>query len=132
MRGVLLLGSTSALLFGVVSAPASVAAPTDSDDRILVAAPYVRHDGGTDRAIQHCPDTSTTAARDTRGDGDTDSTDGGAFRQGNEPTVAIDPTNADLVVASWNDYCDTDLGGGWQGLAFSTDRGERWTDREGG
>jgi hypothetical protein len=60
-------------------------------------------------------------------DGDTDSNDGGAFRQGNEPSVAIDPTNPDLVFASWNDHCDTDLGGGWQGLAFSTDRGESWT-----
>src|SRR5439155_9335119 len=60
------------------------------------------------------------------GDGDSDSNDGGAFRQGNEPAVAIDPTNPDLVVAGWNDYCDADLGGGWQGIAFSTDRGETW------
>ena len=68
--------------------------------------------------------TPRRAPRRTRpGDGDTDSNDGGAFRQGNEPTVAIDPTNPDLVVASWNDYCDTDLGGGWMGLAYSPDRG---------
>jgi len=40
----------------------------------------------------------------------------------------VDPTNPDLVVAGWNDYCQTDLGAGWQGLAYSTDRGLSWTD----
>jgi hypothetical protein len=113
---------------GLVSAAQpSGAAPPDQDDRVSPATAYVRHDGGTDRAIQHCTDQSTSTAPDTPGDGDSDSNDGGAFRQGNEPSVAIDPTNPDLVFASWNDYCDTDLGGGWQGLAFSTDRGETWT-----
>jgi hypothetical protein len=105
----------------------SAAAPPEPDDRVTPATTYVRHDGGTDRAIQHCSDTSTSTAPDTPGDGDSDSNDGGAFRQGNEPTVAIDPTNPDLVVASWNDYCDTDLGGGWMGLAYSLNRGETWT-----
>ena len=38
--------------------------------------------------------------------------------------VAIDPTNPNLVVASWNDSCDADLGGGWMGLAYSTNQGE--------
>ena len=48
---------------------------------------------GTDRAIQHCSDTSTSTAPDTDpNDGDSDANDGGAFRQGNEPSVAIDPT----------------------------------------
>jgi hypothetical protein len=105
----------------------SAAAPPEPDDRVTPATAYVRHDGGTDRAIQHCSDTSTSTAPDTPNDGDTDSNDGGAFRQGNEPTIAIDPTNPDLVVAGWNDYCDTDLGGGWMGLAYSGDRGETWT-----
>jgi hypothetical protein len=40
--------------------------------------------------------------------------------------VVIDPTNP-----TWrcelNDYCDTDLGGGWMGLAYSPDQGESWT-----
>jgi hypothetical protein len=105
----------------------SAAAPPEPDDRVTPATTYVRHDGGTDRAIQHCSDTSTSTAPDVPGDGDSDSNDGGAFRQGNEPTIAIDPTNPDLVFASWNDYCDTDLGGGWMGLAYSQDRGETWT-----
>jgi hypothetical protein len=111
----------------VAAAVPSTGAPSEPDDRVTPATAYVRHDGGTDRAIQHCSDTSTSTAPDVPGDGDTDSNDGGAFRQGNEPSVAIDPTNPNLVTAAWNDYCDTDLGGGWMGLAFSRDRGETWT-----
>jgi hypothetical protein len=111
----------------VAVAVPSTAQPPDADDRVTPATAYVRHDGGTDRAIQHCSDTSTSTAPDVPGDGDTDSNDGGAFRQGNEPTIAIDPTNPNLVTAAWNDYCDTDLGGGWMGFAFSRDRGESWT-----
>jgi len=111
----------------VTAAVPSTAAPPDTDDRVTPAIAYARHDGGTDRAIQHCSDTSTSTAPDVPNDGDTDSNDGGASRQGNEPTVAIDPTNPSLVVAAWNDYCDTDLGGGWMGIAFSGNRGESWT-----
>jgi len=111
----------------VTAAVPSTAAPPDADDRVTPAIAYARHDGGTDRAIQHCSDTSTSTAPDVPNDGDTDSNDGGASRQGNEPTVAIDPTNPSLVVAAWNDYCDTDLGGGWMGIAFSGNRGESWT-----
>ena len=127
MRRSLLLALAGLLVVGLVSvARPSVAAP-EPDDRVTPATDYVRHDGGSDRAIQHCSDTSTSTAPDIPNDGDTDSNDGGAFRQGNEPTVAIDPTNPDLVVAGWNDYCDSDLGGGWMGIAFSGDRGETWT-----
>jgi hypothetical protein len=121
--------SVAGLLLAVLVAAAvpSTAAPPEPDDRVTPATAYVRHDGGTDRAIQHCSDTSTSTAPDVPGDGDTDSNDGGAFRQGNEPSIAIDPTNPNLVTAAWNDYCDTDLGGGWMGIAFSRDRGETWT-----
>jgi hypothetical protein len=121
MRRGSLLVLTFLLLAGAAAAVAA------ADVRVTPASPYVRHDGGTDRAIQHCSDTSTSTAPDTPGDGDTDSNDGGAFRQGNEPSVAIDPTNPSLVFAAWNDYCDTDLGGGWMGIAFSRDRGASWT-----
>jgi hypothetical protein len=128
MRRSLYLAVAGLLVVGLgITAQPSAAAPSEPDDRVTPATAYVRHDGGTDRAIQHCSDTSTSTAPDIPNDGDTDSNDGGAFRQGNEPTVAIDPTNPDLVVAGWNDYCDTDLGGGWMGLAYSGDRGETWT-----
>ncbi|HZN18563.1 MAG TPA: hypothetical protein VFB84_10330 [Micromonosporaceae bacterium] len=127
MRRSLLLGAV-ALLAAAVAAPSPVQAqPADADDRVTPATAYVRHDGGTDRAVQHCSDTSTSLAPDVPNDGDTDSNDGGAFRQGNEPSVAIDPTNPNLVFAAWNDYCDADLGGGWMGIAFSRNRGETWT-----
>lgn len=128
MRRAGFLAAAGALLvaFGAATVPSS-AAPSEPDDRVTPATAYVRHDGGTDRAIQHCSDTSTSTAPDIPNDGDTDSNDGGAFRQGNEPTVAIDPTNPNLVMAAWNDYCDTDLGGGWMGIAHSRDRGETWT-----
>jgi hypothetical protein len=125
-RSVLLAGLLVVILAS--TAQSSVAGPPEPDDRVTPASAYVRHDGGTDQAIRHCSDTSTSTVPDADpNDGGTDSNDGGAFRQGNEPSVAIDPTNPDLVFASWNYYCDTDLGGGWQGLAFSTDRGESWT-----
>ena len=88
---------------------------------------YTRHDGGTDQAIAHCGDPATSPAPDNvAGDGDADSNDGGNRRQGNEPTVAIDPTNPEVVVAGWNDYCMTDLAAGWMGLGFSTDGGRSW------
>src|SRR6266545_3891143 len=128
MRRSFYLALAGLLVVGLgTTAQPSIAAPPEPDDRVTPATAYVRHDGGTDRAIQHCSDTSTSTAPDTPNDGDSDSNDGGAFRQGNEPTIAIDPTNPDLVVAGWNDYCDTDLGGGWMGLAFSRNRGETWT-----
>jgi hypothetical protein len=128
MRRPMLLALAGLLLVGLVGVAEPVVAAPEPDDRVTPATAYFRHDGGSDRAIQHCSDTSTSTAPDTDpNDGDTDANDGGAFRQGNEPTVAIDPTNPDLVVAGWNDYCDTDLGGGWMGIAFSGDRGETWT-----
>jgi hypothetical protein len=99
MRRLLLLSSAAMLAFGLAGVPSSAAAPPDQDDRVTPATAYVRHDGGTDRAIQECSDQSSSTAPDVPGDGDTDSDDGGAFRQGNEPTIAIDPTNPDLVVS---------------------------------
>ena len=127
LAGLVLVGLATVIPATGVVLPTTHAAPPEADDRVTPATQYVRHDGGTDRAIQHCSDTSSSTAPDVPGDGDSDSNDGGAFRQGNEPTVAIDPTNPDLVFAAWNDYCDSDLGGGWMGLAFSRDSGETWT-----
>jgi hypothetical protein len=100
----------------------------DGDDRVT-GQPYIRHDGGTDRAIQECSSTATSpAADDITTDGDIDSNDGGNRRQNNEPFSVIDPTNPDAVVAGWNEYCPTDFGHGWMGLGFSADRGETWVN----
>lgn len=106
-------------------APSSAAPPVDyavTDD-----GPYTRHDGGTDQAIAHCGNPATNPAPDdVPNDGDVDSNDGGNRRQGNEPTAAIDPTDPEVIVAGWNDYCMTDLAAGWMGLGFSTDGGRTW------
>jgi hypothetical protein len=110
--------------------PALGQTPSAEGDDQISGQTYVRHDGGTDAGIEHCNDESTQNDGETPAPGPTDSdtTDGGSRRQGNEPFTVIDPTDPDLVVAGWNDYCLTDLGAGWQGFAYSTDRGETWTD----
>ncbi|MEX0625953.1 MAG: sialidase family protein [Chloroflexota bacterium] len=90
---------------------------------------YVRHDGGSDDAVLHCNNTGTSTAPDANpNDDDLDNNDGGSRRQGNEPFSVIDPTDPQTVVAGWNDYCQTDLGDGWQGFAYSRDGGETWVD----
>ena len=62
-RSVLLAGLLVVSLIATVQS--SLAAPPEPDDRVTPATAYVRHDGGTDRAIQHCSDTSTSTAPDT-------------------------------------------------------------------
>jgi hypothetical protein len=131
MRSRLTLGiaTGTAILASLALASPTVAAPPSppADYAVTDDGPYTRHDGGTDQAIQHCGDgASSDAADDVAGDGDVDSNDGGNRRQDNEPTVAIDPTNPDVLVAGWNDYCMTDLAAGWMGLGFSTDGGRTW------
>src|SRR4029450_1003183 len=65
----------------------------DGDDRVT-GHPYVRHDGGTDRAIQECSSLATNPAPDNvADDGDIDSNDGGNRRQNNEPFAVVDPTH---------------------------------------
>ena len=101
-------------------------AGTDGTDDKVSDHAYVRHDGGTDAAIQECSsDASDPAVVDATAD-DADPNDGGGERQQNEPAVAVDPTDPTHVVASWNEYCHTDRADGFLGLGFSTDSGETW------
>ena len=100
-------------MVGAFAATANASAPSvgASDDKVTgPPIPYVRHDGGTDASIEACNDTE-------------DPTAFGAFTQNNEPFSVVDPSNPDLIVSGWNDYC-----GDWMGLGFSTDGGQHWTD----
>ena len=124
---------TAAVAFGlglaVMGSPAPAVPPVAPDDvPVTNDQAYTRHDGGTDRAIAHCSTPGSNSAPAPAAGGDADPSDGGTRRQGNEPAVAIDPTNPNLIVAGWNDYCMTDLAAGWQGFGYSTDRGRTWTN----
>jgi hypothetical protein len=98
-----------------------------TDDKVSDQA-YVRHDGGTDAAIQECSSDATSPVPVAATADDLDPNDGGGERQNNEPAVAVDPTDPTHVVASWNEYCTSDMNGGFLGLGFSTDSGETWVD----
>jgi hypothetical protein len=91
-----------------MSASAATPTPGGDDDRVTRQR-YVRHDLGSDSTIRIC--------------NSTDQADFGNLTQNNEPFSVVDPTNIDLVIAGWNDYCS-----GWMGLGFSTNGGKSWTD----
>jgi hypothetical protein len=116
------------LMTGALALPALAQTPSPDGDDKITGQTFVRHDGGTDAGIAECNNGSSGTAPDAPGDGDGDSNDGGNRRQGNEPFVVIDPTDPDVVLAGWNDYCLTDLNAGWEGLAYSLDSGETWVD----
>lgn len=127
-RGPLALILTMALLAAFAAPVAGQTVSPNGDDKVT-GQTYVRHDGGLDVGIAHCDDpASDPAGDDDLTDADVDSNDGGSRRQGNEPFSVVDPTSPNTVVAGWNDYCLTDLGAGWQGLAYSLDAGETWTN----
>ena len=77
-----------------MGSPAAGLPPVAPDDvPVTNDLAYTRHDGGTDRAIAHCSNAASNPASTPAAGGDADPTDGGNRRQGNEPAVAIDPTN---------------------------------------
>jgi hypothetical protein len=93
----------------------SARAGSSVTDGPLTDRVYVRHDGGTDPVIQACGDDADPFA--------------GGNRQQNEPTVAINPVNSNVIVAGANDFCTqpttTDF---WLGFYVSTDGGQTWID----
>src|ERR671934_15208 len=102
------LASTVALAIAL-AAPSSGAA---SNARVTVdndgTNSYTRYDGSSDAATERC-------SHDRR--------------QQNEPAVAVDPHNTDVVAAGANDYCTVpntlDV---WAGFYRSTDGGSTWHD----
>jgi hypothetical protein len=69
---------------------------------------YTRYDGGTDAQLAAC---ST------------------GRRAENEPTVAVNPHNTDVIAAGSNEYCRQTTGGDvWAGYYRSADGGTTWTN----
>ena len=103
------------VLIPVVALAIALAIPTQgvasANGRVSVdnaAGTYTRYDGTSD---------ATTAACST------------GRRAQNEPTVAVDPNDPDVVVAGANDYCAAiENGDVWTGYYRSTDGGDSWRD----
>jgi hypothetical protein len=102
------LSSLAAVALTLAVAPplhAAVDGRVTNDD---TAGSYVRSDGGTDETMERCSE---------------------GRRQQNEPTVAVDPSDTDVVVAGSNDYCASIVNGEvWAGYYRSEDGGATWTN----
>lgn len=102
----LALASAGALL--TTLAGSAVAGSNARVTNDATAGSYTRYDGGTDAALTAC---ST------------------GRRAQNEPSVAVDPHNTNVIVAGSNDYCrQTVAGDVWAGYYRSTDGGSTWTN----
>jgi hypothetical protein len=103
-----LLALPLAVFLMALSAPGS-AIPSSGDGLVTDddhAGAYRRYDGGTDQTMARC---ST------------------GRRQQNEPTIAVDPANTNIVVAGANDYCAASVNGEvWTGYYRSTNAGQTW------
>jgi hypothetical protein len=112
MRRALAAVATTAISLALTVPALAVPPPTATvgaqDDKIT-GLTYVRHDGGTDDAIELC---NSQVPEDF-----------GNLTQNNEPFSVVDPANPDLIITGWNDYCS-----GWMGLGFSIDGGDSWTN----
>jgi hypothetical protein len=100
---VVLVGSAG-LHSSAVAASAPTLVTNDNDG----ATSYLRYDGTSDA--------TTTACSSGR-------------RSQNEPTVAVNPRNTDIVVAGSNDYCAQIVNGDvWTGFYRSTNGGATWAN----
>ena len=104
-RRALFLLFTLGLVVGLaVPAQAATESKVTDDD---TAGSYQRASGGTDATMTAC-----SIGR----------------RQQNEPTVAVDPTNTQIVVAGSNDYCASIVNNEvWAGYYRSTNGGQTWS-----
>ena len=108
MRSRLLLLTMTVLLAVGLSGAAYGISGNVRVTRDTTAGSYLRYDGSSDATTQSC---ST------------------GRRSQNEPTVAVDPHNTQVVVAGSNDYCAAIVNGDvWVGYYRSTDGGSSWQD----
>jgi hypothetical protein len=106
-RGIALMAAVVALAVGGPTTPSMAQADVrvTNDD---TAGSYLRSDGGSDETMQRCSE---------------------GRRQQNEPTVAVDPSDPDVVVAGSNDYCAAIVNGDvWAGYYRSEDGGNTWAN----
>ena len=102
-----------ALVAAAIAGAAQAAPARGAETRVTRDATpgsYVRYDGATDATMLSC---ST------------------GRRSQNEPSVAVDPRNALVVVAGSNDYCaeiENGSGNVWAGYYRSTDGGATWAN----
>jgi hypothetical protein len=102
----------------VVVTMMTVGIQADASDVIVTDRPYIRHDGGLDATIERCGSDATTPSPGGEGAGN---------RQQNEPTVAMNPSRPNVLVAGANDYCAfPQFGEDWMGFYVSTDGGHTW------
>jgi len=99
----------AALVLLMALSPNSLASPANTRvTRDATAGSYLRYDGTSDATMAAC-----SAGR----------------RSQNEPTIAVDPHNTQVVVAGSNDYCAQIVNGDvWPGYYRSTDGGGSWSD----
>ncbi|HET7868740.1 MAG TPA: hypothetical protein VFM85_00245 [Actinomycetota bacterium] len=101
--------SLVAILLVMALSPNSLASPANTRvTRDASSGSYLRYDGTSDATMAAC---ST------------------GRRSQNEPTIAVDPHNTQVVVAGSNDYCAQIVNGDvWPGYYRSTDGGGNWND----
>jgi len=99
----------AALLLVMALSPTSLASPANTRvTRDATSGSYLRYDGTSDATMAAC---ST------------------GRRSQNEPTIAVDPHNTQVVVGGSNDYCAQIVNGDvWPGYYRSTDGGGSWSD----
>jgi hypothetical protein len=107
-----LVALSALVLLVTASAVGSAASPSGARDarvtRDFRTRTYLRYDGRSDATMAGC---ST------------------GRRSQNEPAVAVDPTDPDIVIAGANDYCAQIVNGDvWTGYYRSTDGGSTWSN----
>jgi hypothetical protein len=99
--------ATVGVLATALTAPA-LAATNNRVTNDGTAGSYTRYDGGTDAQLTAC---ST------------------GRRPQNEPTIAVNPHDTDVIAAGSNEYCRQTTGGDvWAGYYRSADGGSTWTN----